>query len=159
MSCLLRLLVVTILLVCASNAAGWCVCACTCLLLSAHVYTVTLNSSADSLCPGDGVVFTCVTETSNSMGRLVWDINHQIQSYHSEAQLNGYANKDIFTTVLHNFIQNHHSTILYSTATANNVSISDKGKVVECSDGSMTKVQKTINFGMFIQLHGLLHYT
>ena len=31
---------------------------------------VTLSSSADSLCPGDGVVFTCVTDT----GRLAWDI-------------------------------------------------------------------------------------
>ena len=28
---------------------------------------VTLSSSADSLCPGDGVVFTCVTDT----GRLI----------------------------------------------------------------------------------------
>ena len=50
--------------------------------------TVILSSSADSLCPGDGVVFTCVTDT----GRLLWDIinstNTLQQLFHSPAQLN-----------------------------------------------------------------------
>ena len=72
-------------------------------------YAVTLSSSADSLCPGDGVVFTCVTETNN--GRLVWDIDNHIQSYHSETQLNGSAIKDIFTTILYNVIENNSSKI------------------------------------------------
>ena len=102
---------------------------------------VTLSSSADSLCPGDGVVFTCVTETSSN-GRLVWDINNQIQTYHLEAQLNGSVTKDIFTTVLYNVIENNSSKIYYSNATAENVSIAYNGTVVECSDGSVTKVKK-----------------
>ena len=111
-------------------------------------YAVTLSSSADSLCPGDGVVFTCVTETNN--GRLVWDIDNHIQSYHSETQLNGSAIKDIFTTILYNVIENNSSTIYYSNATAENVSISNNGKAVECSDGTMTnKVEKIIYFGKF----------
>ena len=48
------------------------------------MYIVTLSSSADSLCPGDGVVFTCVTDT----GRLVWDIKNTAVSFHSSAYLN-----------------------------------------------------------------------
>ena len=44
------------------------------------------------------MVFTCVTDT----GRLKWDINNQIQSFHSPMQLNIPVAKDIFITVLRN---------------------------------------------------------
>ena len=39
---------------------------------------VTLSSSADSLCPGDGVVFTCVTDT----GQLEWDIGSAVRQFY-----------------------------------------------------------------------------
>ena len=62
------------------------------------VILVTLSSSADSLCPGDGVVFTCVIDT----GRLVWDIKDTAVSFHSPALLNNAIQLDIFTITLLN---------------------------------------------------------
>ena len=48
--------------------------------------TVTLTSSADSVCPGDTVVFTCVTDTAP----LVWSIsvNEHVKVYYSSDQVN-----------------------------------------------------------------------
>ena len=90
---------------------------------------VTLSSSADSLCPGDGVVFTCVTDT----GILKWDINNQIQSFHSPMQLNIPVAKDIFITILRNVSVVNGSTIYKSTATAAHVPITYNALVI-CTD-------------------------
>ena len=49
--------------------------------LTSRVYTcfyaVTLDSSADSVCPGDTVVFTCATDT----GELIWNVNGTLLYY------------------------------------------------------------------------------
>ena len=87
---------------------------------------VTLSSSADNLCPGDGVVFTCVTDT----GRLVWDIMHSSISYHSTALLNKVIQLDtVFNTTLLSITGN----IYHSTATAAHVPVSYNGTTVECN--------------------------
>ena len=50
------------------------------------ITTVTLTSSADSVCPGDTVVFTCVTDTAP----LVWStsVNEHVKVYYSPDQVN-----------------------------------------------------------------------
>ena len=96
-------------------------------------YAVTLSSSADSLCPGDGVVFTCVTDT----GRLIWDITSHMHthsySYHSPAQLTDpSAYHEIFIITLHNITGENNNTY-HSTATAVHVPITYNRSTVECS--------------------------
>ena len=108
---------------------------------------VTLSSSADSLCPGDGVVFICVTDT----GRLKWDINKQIQSFHSPMQLNIPVAKDIFITILRNVSVVNGSTIYKSTATAAHVPITYNALVI-CTDhyDFETKVETFVHIGTLI---------
>ena len=99
-------------------------------LIITYVHTVTLTSSADILCPGDTVVFTCVTTDT---GRLVWEITHNNikQSFYSPAQINIPVNMDIFTLTLLNVTN---SNTYQSTAVAHNVSVDYNGAKVSCSD-------------------------
>ena len=94
------------------------------------IHTVTLTSSADILCPGDTVVFTCVTDT----GRLIWEIinSNNIQSYHSPTQINIFTAMDIFTVTLVNVTN---SSTYWSTAVGHNVSVDYNNTEVSCSDG------------------------
>ena len=50
------------------------------------VSSTTLTSSADSACPGDTVVFTCVTDTAP----LIWStsVNEHVKVYYSSDQVN-----------------------------------------------------------------------
>ena len=110
-------------------------------------YAVTLSSSADSLCPGDGVVFTCVTDT----GRLIWDINTDhthSNSFHSPAQLTAPpAYYEIFNITLHNITGENNNTY-HSTVTAVHVPITYNGTTVECSGQfNANKPEKTIAIG------------
>ena len=100
-------------------------------------FVVTLSSSADSLCPGDGVVFTCVTDT----GRLVWDIKHSTASFHSTAQLNTPIQLD--NTVFNVTLLNITGNIYHSTATAVHVPANYNGVAVACSSG-LTDVEEEI---------------
>ena len=106
------------------------------------ILLVTLSSSADSLCPGDGVVFTCVTDT----GRLVWDIKDTPLSFHSPAQLNYIIPLNaVFNITLLNITGN----MYHSTANAVNVPINYHDVTVSCSSGqieiqSETKKRKLI---------------
>ena len=95
-----------------------------------YIHTVTLTSSADILCPGDAVVFTCVTTDT---GRLVWYLTHNNvkQFFHSPAQINIPVTVDIFTLTLVNVTN---SNIYQSTAVAHNVSVHYDGANVSCSD-------------------------
>ena len=105
------------------------------------VLLVTLSSSADSLCPGDGVVFTCVTDT----GRLTWDIKDSTVSFHSPALLNNTIQLDtVFSVTLLNITGN----IYYSTATAVHVPI-NYGTTVACSSGQ-TDVESEIKRSILI---------
>ena len=94
-----------------------------------HIHTVTLTSSADILCPGDTVVFTCVTDT----GRLVWEINGTTgrHSFHSPAQINMPNTVKNFTLTLLSVTNN---SIYQSTAVAHNISVDYNGIEVSCMD-------------------------
>ena len=97
------------------------------------IHTVTLTSSADILCPGDTVVFTCVTDT----GRLVWEINDSTgrQSFHSPAQINMPNTVKNFTLTLLSVTNN---SIYLSTAVAHNIiSVDCNGIEVSYRDGSV----------------------
>ena len=92
-------------------------------------HTVTLTSSADILCPGDTVVFTCVTDT----GRLVWEIiniNNR-HSFHSPAQITTPITADIFTLTL---LSVTNSDTYQSTAVGHNVSIDYNNTEISCID-------------------------
>ena len=105
-----------------------------------YIHTVTLTSSADMLCPGDTVVFTCVTDT----GRLVWKVNKIKQTFHSPAlQLNKPITVDIFTLTLLNVTN---SNTYQSTAVAHNISVDYNWKFVNCIDGGQaTSNDKQLN--------------
>ena len=104
-----------------------------------YLHTVILTSSADILCPGDTVVFTCVTDT----GRLVWDLTHNNikQSFHSPAQINIPITKDIFTLTL---VSVTNSNTYQSTAVAHNVSVDYNGAKVSCSDVVLSSEQSAL---------------
>ena len=55
------------------------------ILMPYYFTTVTLTSSAESVCPGDTVVFTCVTDTVP----LIWSttVNEHVKVYHSSDQV------------------------------------------------------------------------
>ena len=95
---------------------------------------VTLRSSADSLCPGDGVVFTCVTDT----GRLVWDIKDTAVTFHSPMQLNIAIPLDIFNVTL----LKKSGNIFHSTATAVHVPINYNGTTVQCRGQNIANRQQ-----------------
>ena len=101
--------------------------------------TVTLTSSADSVCPGDTVVFTCVTDTAP----LVWStsVNEVVKVYHSPDQVNQPAVNigGILTVKLVNTTGRFEST-----ATAHNVSLDYNGVNVTCSE-SIDKTYSNIN--------------
>ena len=98
-------------------------------LLVLFFTTVTLTSSADSVCPGDTVVFTCVTDTAP----LVWStsVNEHVKVYYSSDQVNEPAVNlgGIFTVKLVSTTGRFEST-----ATAYNVSSDYDGVNITCSD-------------------------
>ena len=105
------------------------------MIINNSIHTVTLTSSADKLCPGDTVVFTCVTDT----GRLVWVPINPINkhSFHSSTQKP--VTKDIFTLTLLNVTN---SSTYRSTATAHNISVGYDGTEVSCTDGPILSSNK-----------------
>ena len=134
MSGLLCLFTVLLLSSCPSNATGN---ACQhnyalVMVIDNFIHTVTLTSSADILCPGDTVVFTCVTDT----GRLIWELINPINrhSFHSSTQ--NPVTKDIFTLALLNVTN---GSTYRSTATAHNIPVGYDGTAVSCSDGPVLK--------------------
>ena len=108
-------------------------------VISNYTHTVTLTSSADILCPGDTVVFTCVTDT----GRLVWEVDKTKYSFHSPALLNIPITLDIFTLTL---LSVTNSSTYQSTAVAHNVSVDYNDTYVKCIDGGLsTSDNKQLN--------------
>ena len=77
------------------------------------------------MCPGDTVVFTCVTNTSV----LLWESNEQNHAYlGTSGPQTTYV--DIFTL----YRESVTGTMLVSTATAHNVQLNNIGRVIACSD-------------------------
>ena len=90
-------------------------------------FTVTLTSSADIVCPGNTVVFTCITDT----GVLAWEINgnnHVFLPGENTAALLG--NTIMIVANLTRLIGN----VTVSTATAPNTHIDLNGSVIICRD-------------------------
>ena len=101
------------------------------------IHTVTLISSADILCPGDIVVFTCVTDT----GRLVWEIiNDQNRHFfHSQEKINMSITVNIFAVTLLSVTNN---SIYQSTAVAHNIPVDYNDNEVSCSDGLVSNSEQ-----------------
>ena len=91
--------------------------------------TVTLTSSADSVCPGDTVVFTCVTDTAP----LIWStsVNEHVKVYYSSDQVNEPA-VNIGGTITAKLVNT--TGQFESTATAYNVSPDYNGVNITCSN-------------------------
>ena len=104
--------------------------------------TVTLTSSADSVCPGDTVVFTCVTDT----GQLAWLSNGHNSLYYSAGQPTWTVY--IFTVKLCNVT----GMIFISTATLHNVQLSHNGTVIICSDTTFigSSIKETVQISGMI---------
>ena len=104
-----------------------------------YIHTVTLTSSADILCPGDTVVFTCVTDT----GRLAWEVGKTKQTFHSPSLINIPIPLDIFTLTL---LSVTNSSTYLSTAVAHTVSVDYNWTSVKCTDGGQaTSNNKQLN--------------
>ena len=89
---------------------------------------VNLTSSADGdVCPGDTVVFTCVTDT----GQLQWtgSVNAHYTHYDMPQPVRVATKSGIFDVEL----INKTGMILVSTATAYNVSLTDDGQNFTCA--------------------------
>ena len=83
-------------------------------------FSVALTSSADSVFPGDTVVFTCVTD-----GLLAWRSNGHSHFYYTSGQSTvDYV--DIFKVNLTSVT----GMVLVSTATVHNVQLSHNGAVI-----------------------------
>ena len=91
--------------------------------------TVNLTSSAKGLCPGDAVVFTCVTDT----GRLDWKTSTRFVLPHFPNQLGVPIKRDIFILTLQN-ITGQNNNIYRSTAFAPYVPLNYSGESITCSD-------------------------
>ena len=130
-SCVLYLFTVLLINCCSSYATGKSRTACDHVSCVVMFITVTLTSSADILCPGDTVVFTCVTTDT---GRLVWEINdiNNRHSFHSSEKINISISLNIFTVTL---LSVTNSNIYQSTAIAHNVSLDYNATNVSCNDG------------------------
>ena len=87
-------------------------------------------SSADSVCPGDTQVFTCITDT----GQLQWrDVNDDTKLYYLTSQVNEPAVTNFGGIFVLKLI--HASVNRYeSTATAYNVSLNHHGLNITCVD-------------------------
>ena len=107
---------------------------------------VTLTSSADRVCPGDTVVFTCVTDTLP----LIWTYNGLSKLYNSPNQVN-----ETNTTLLDGAfnIQLNTTTVGFvSNAVATSISLNYDGTKITCSDTTNIDRErekiKQINIGL-----------
>ena len=90
---------------------------------------VNLTLSDEGMCPGDTVVFTCITDT----GSLVWYISESKKQLYRSGWVSQVAHIGIFTLRL----VSETGSVLISTATAHNVSLDYDGKSVNCSDSAV----------------------
>ena len=106
-----------------------------------HTFVVTMTSSANSVCPRETVVFTCVTDT----GKLLWTVNSvdAVSSFHSINQIKMPVTEQIFDLELVNVTGIDNKTYL-STATANNVLPDYNGTTITCMDGGQAQTTVTL---------------
>ena len=86
--------------------------------------TVTLDSSSDSLCPGDTVVFTCATDT----GELIWAVGD------SEVFFNNISMPTDTFPPFDLMLISQNGKNFISTATIDNVHLDHNGTAISCHD-------------------------
>ena len=96
---------------------------------------VNLTSSNEKVCPGDTVVYTCITDT----GYLVWYISESKEQLYQSGQVSQVAHRDIFTLRL----VSETGSMLVSTATVHNVSVDYDGRNINCSDSAVNSADTT----------------
>ena len=98
-----------------------------CTIIMLH-FTVTLTSSANIVCPGDTVVFTCVTDT----GVLAWEIDGYKYVFLPDLSENTaiVLGNTMIVANITRLIENE----TVSTATAPNTHINLNGSVLFCKD-------------------------
>ena len=108
------------------------------------IYPVILTASPNSLCPGDTVVLTCVTDT----GRLDWTFGKTVTlSFYKADQIGIPLNKNFFTVILYNITGDDNNTF-WSTATVSHHVPLNYSETVSCSDGPGGNITKyTIRVG------------
>ena len=103
---------------------------------SVTVSTVTLDSSSDSVCPGDTVVFTCTTDTTE----LVWSVGaHGIALLYEKGRENHEMSLSIFMLTVTNQTGNN----FVSTATVTSAHLDYNGIDISCSDSSLLHISNT----------------
>lgn len=134
MFCVLCLLSAIFLGCSLSNAAGkqsscltkYCT-SCNCYILA---ITVNLTASSTSLCPGDAVVFSCITNT----GRLTWITSTGYTlPYYNQDDLGIPIKRDIFIITLLN-ITGQRNNVYKSTAYAPLIPLTYDGESITCTD-------------------------
>ena len=99
-------------------------------LTSMTISTVTLDSSADSVCPGDTVVFTCATDT----GELLWAVGDS-KAFFSNISM---PMDNSFPT-FHLMLISQNGKKFISTATIDNVYLDHNGTAILCSDSAFSR--------------------
>ena len=105
--------------------------------------TVTLTSSADRVCPGDTLVFTCVTDTLP----LIWTYNGLSKVYYSPNQINE-TNATLFDGAFR--LQLNTTVGFVSNAVATSISLNYDGTNITCSDDIVNRAREKfepINIG------------
>ena len=131
----------------------------------AQISAVTLTSSAspghtlsaESVCPGDTVVFTCVTDT----GRLLWVFNNSVNlmhSFHSTNQIKMIVTEQFFKLELVN-VTGKDNKIYLSTATAHNVIPDYNGTDITCMDNVQTNPAMTMTMTLYVLIGEKLAHT
>lgn len=118
-----------------------------CYFDSLYILSVTLHPTVHTWCPGDTVVFTCVTDT----GYLVWQlIEGTSYLFRNTTDQQTYHQFEIFTLNLTKIT----GSTLVSTATLDNVLLEHNGTVISCGDSanptpvSITKQQTVLISGI-----------
>ena len=106
---------------------------CTCMYVNAYS-TVTLDSSADSVCPGDTVVFTCATDT----GELIWNVSGHLL-YFNNFEESRPESLSIFEVSL----TSKHGSNFISTAIVKNVHLDHNGSKISCNDSATPQLSST----------------
>ena len=127
MACLLFLLLAVSYYILASNATGIQDMNLTVCIYVNVCSTVTLDSSADSVCPGDTVVFTCATDT----GELIWAVGDN-KAFFGNITMP----MDIVFPTFDLKLINQNGKIFISTATIDNVHLDHNGTAISCSDSA-----------------------
>ena len=99
-----------------------------------------VNLTSSGTCPGDTVVFTCITDT----GRLVWSVNNNNELFYLPGQVSEIGRtRDIFTLRLISVT----GSVFVSTATAHNVSYGSNGINITCIDSDIISAGTNTRIG------------